>query len=445
MKRLKKQIAVVLMLVLAVGLMGFVPQIHAADATTMNVTGTYGQTEARTMLNMINAFRASDAYCWNETNSAQVQYTGLSSLEYDYNLEKIAMQRAMEIAIKFDHVRPNGTMCWTAFDESGYVYMAKSENIAMLYTTATDVFEGWKEESEPYAGQGHRRNMLDKNVTAVGVGHVVYNGAHYWVQNFGSPKSSMADPGANDSSATVSISLQANTDNATTATTAPTTATKPTTASKPTTAATTATTACKHSWKETSRKKATALATGTIYKKCTRCGATTTQTIAKLKPLIKLSATNLPLQIKKSTTALKVTSKQTGDYVASYKSSNTKIATVNSKGKITAKKKTGKAIITVKLKSGKTAKCTIKVQKGKVKTTKVKLTSSKVTLAKGKKATIKVTLTPLTSQEKTTFKSSNKKIATVNSKGVVTAKKKGKAKITVKSGKKKTTYTVTVK
>ena len=40
--------------------------------------------------------------------------------------------------------------------------------------------------------------------------------------------------------------------------------------------------------------------------------------------------------------------------------------------------------------------------------------------------------------------SSNKKIATVNSKGVITAKKAGKAKITVKSGKKKFTVTVTV-
>jgi len=52
-------------------------------------------------------------------------------------------------------------------------------------------------------------------------------------------------------------------------------------------------------------------------------------------------------------------------------------------------------------------------------------------------------ISPLTSVEKVTYKTSNKKVATVSSRGVITAKKKGTAKITVKSGKK--TYTVTVK
>ena len=57
---------------------------------------------------------------------------------------------------------------------------------------------------------------------------------------------------------------------------------------------------------------------------------------------------------------------------------------------------------------------------------------------------MKIALTPITSQEKITFTSSNKKVVTVTSKGVIKAKKPGKAKITVKSGKKKVTVTVTV-
>ena len=48
-------------------------------------------------------------------------------------------------------------------------------------------------------------------------------------------------------------------------------------------------------------------------------------------------------------------------------------------------------------------------------------------------------------QGKVTYSSANKKIATVSSKGVIKALKKGKVKITVKSGKKTVTCVVTVK
>ena len=53
-----------------------------------------------------------------------------------------------------------------------------------------------------------------------------------------------------------------------------------------------------------------------------------------------------------------------------------------------------------------------------------------ITLASGKKPVI----SQITSQEKVTYSSSNKKIATVSSSGVITGKKKGTAYITVKSG-----------
>ena len=52
-------------------------------------------------------------------------------------------------------------------------------------------------------------------------------------------------------------------------------------------------------------------------------------------------------------------------------------------------------------------------------------------------------ISPITTTDKVTYTSSNKKVATVSGKGLITAKKSGTAKITVKSGKKK--YTVTVK
>ena len=79
-----------------------------------------------------------------------------------------------------------------------------------------------------------------------------------------------------------------------------------------------------------------------------------------------------------------------------------------------------------------------------------KLTGKKtIYLAKGKKATLKttVTVTPNTTENKAvTYKSSNKKIATVTNKGIITAKKAGTVKITVTSKKnKKKKATITVK
>lgn len=87
----------------------------------------------------------------------------------------------------------------------------------------------------------------------------------------------------------------------------------------------------------------------------------------------------------------------------------------------------------------------VKVQKTAVKTTKISGLKKSVALKKGKKTTLKPVITPFTSREKVTYRSSNKKVATVSSKGVVTAKKKGTAKITVRSGKKSYTVKVTVK
>ena len=67
----------------------------------------------------------------------------------------------------------------------------------------------------------------------------------------------------------------------------------------------------------------------------------------------------------------------------------------------------------------------------------------KVIIKKGKKITLKPIFEPITSVQKITYQSSNKKVATVTSKGVVKGVKAGTAKITVKAGKKK--FVVTVK
>lgn len=76
----------------------------------------------------------------------------------------------------------------------------------------------------------------------------------------------------------------------------------------------------------------------------------------------------------------------------------------------------------------------------------IKLNKTKVTLSKGKKVKLKATVAPSNATDKNvTFTSSNTKVATVNAKGVVTAKKAGKATITAKAGTKKATCKIVVK
>ena len=91
--------------------------------------------------------------------------------------------------------------------------------------------------------------------------------------------------------------------------------------------------------------------------------------------------------------------------------------------------------MTITLASGKKQVISVTVQKTTVRTTKITGLKSSVTVARNKKLTLKPVISPITSQEKVTYSSSNKKIATVSSSGVITGKKKGTAYITVKSGK----------
>lgn len=199
-----------------------------------------------------------------------------------------------------------------------------------------------------------------------------------------------------------------------------------------------------HTWSEwTIASAATVFAPEKQIRTCPVCKGTEERDNGTvLTPTISVNVpTNsaIPLKTQQTLSKLTVTGLANGDEIVSFKSNNTKVAKVsgntkNGTFKITAQKKTGNAKITVTLKSGTKKVITVKVQKAAVKTKKITNVSKKATLKKGKKLTLKPILSPVTSKEKVTYKTSNKKVATVSSKGVITAKKKGTATITVKSG-----------
>ena len=160
---------------------------------------------------------------------------------------------------------------------------------------------------------------------------------------------------------------------------------------------------------------------------------------------VSLSAKNIYLQYgKKITVGASIEPKNATDKKLTWKSSKTSIATVSSKGVITAKKKAGKATITVTAKSNKkaTAKVTVNVVKKATKVKSVSLKDAKVNV--GETVALQPTYNPKKATvSKVSWKSSNKKIATVSN-GIVTGKKAGVATITVTADKKSAKCVVSV-
>lgn len=192
----------------------------------------------------------------------------------------------------------------------------------------------------------------------------------------------------------------------------------------------------------TTTTPATAVADGVETRTCAKCGQKETRSIHKLTATGTLNATNFPLKVKQSA-VLSVSHMAAGDKVVSWTSSNKKCATVDAKGKVTGKKK-GTVTITATLQSGLKLTAKVKVQKNAVKTSKITVQTKKVKLSPKQSFQLSAITAPFTSKEKITYKTSNKKVATVSKKGKITAKKAGKATITVKSGKKSVKVTVTV-
>lgn len=118
-----------------------------------------------------------------------------------------------------------------------------------------------------------------------------------------------------------------------------------------------------------------------------------------------------------------------------FKSSDTKVASVNTYGKITAKK-AGTAKITAKIRNGE-ASCTIRVEK-----TQIALSAKHISLENGCSA--RLTAVSSTGHD-ITFKSNKKSVAEIDEFGNITAKKPGTAKITATVDKTSASCMVTVK
>ncbi len=97
-------------------------------------------------------------------------------------LDEVANLRAWEIITYFDHVRPDGSKCFTAFEEAGIEYSYAAENIAAGQRTPEEVVNAWMNSP------GHRANILNPDLEYLGVGFYYDNSGtgyhYYWSQNF---------------------------------------------------------------------------------------------------------------------------------------------------------------------------------------------------------------------------------------------------------------------
>jgi len=178
-------------------------------------------------------------------------------------------------------------------------------------------------------------------------------------------------------------------------------------------------------WKTT--VKATATAQGKQTQSCTTCGRVLATKAILANHTVKLNLTKITLGKTESYTLKATTSVKT---TVKWKSSDAKVATVDSNGKIKAVG-IGSATITVTTAGGRTATCVVTV---KAAPASVKLSKSTLTLAKGKTETLTATLNPggAASYAKS-WTSSDTKVAKVDANGKITAIGKGTAPLPTRS------------
>ena len=140
----------------------------AGSTVTVQVSGEVCYSEAYRMLELMNQARTSN---------------GLSPLTMDQEMLDVAMQRAFETVLNWDHTRPNGEMCITLCDR------IRAENIAVGPNTADTV------SAQFLSSSSHRKNIMG-NHRAIGIGCVKVGSTYYWVQCFASSVVSTAQKGA---------------------------------------------------------------------------------------------------------------------------------------------------------------------------------------------------------------------------------------------------------
>lgn len=149
----------VLLVICSFGVVSPIKEVSAAsDTYSVYVEGECNYDYANEVLERLNQVRKK---------------AGKAPLIMNEELLKAAMRRAAEIAIDFNHVRPNKKKCFSVCE------LVYGENIAMGQKNPKDVVDTWVKSSK------HYENMVRDEYKSVGIGVFYASGKYYWVQCFG--------------------------------------------------------------------------------------------------------------------------------------------------------------------------------------------------------------------------------------------------------------------
>ena len=137
------------------------------DVTPVRAKVTIDKAAGHSLLGMVNAARAQ---------------RGLSGYAWDSRLERAAIQRAVEIMVRYDgsHTRPDGSPWSNVYPDGSSGFTSRGENIAAMYSSADSVNTGWTNSP------GHYANMTSSGYNCMAAACAVgANGTKYWVESFG--------------------------------------------------------------------------------------------------------------------------------------------------------------------------------------------------------------------------------------------------------------------
>ena len=165
------------------------PAVSAEDSiVTVTVPGVEQYTKESTMTRELNNAR---------------QEKGLPALVRCYNLTQLARQRAAEIALYCDHIRPDGSDWSTVWTDNGSNCTALAENIVMGISEPYAAINFWMNDEEAAA------NLLSTEYTEVGIACLQVGDIYCWVQIFGTGSDqggkSYSKTGKDDSTTDVAV------------------------------------------------------------------------------------------------------------------------------------------------------------------------------------------------------------------------------------------------
>jgi uncharacterized protein YkwD len=157
------------------------PLLAAALTAALSVPFTAAATPAQAAPTVTAAMVAQENRVVQLVNAYRAK-SHCGALRIDARLVRAARGHSQDMAARryFAHNTPQGVTPWTRIAQQGYPRTAEAENIAAGQSSASAVVTAWMNSP------GHRANILNCSMRAVGVG-LAYGGPYhyYWTQDFG--------------------------------------------------------------------------------------------------------------------------------------------------------------------------------------------------------------------------------------------------------------------